>query len=484
MEPDRSTLGNPLSRRTMLLPAAPLLVLGSAARAHVPLVVEVAAGEDWCAVANEALEAGDHVALGPGEHRGGCVLTRAGKEYTEPTVVKALDDDDPPVIRTTDPEAEAALVLDADYLSVVGLHIAPTPAGVPGLRVRGAGGRLYLLTVEEPGGDGLLVEEGAGGLTVYGVEILEPSGHGLLLGCAEGCELGTVEAEALLVRGAGGSSVLAHPGVTLELLDSVLGPGGAATLDLAAPAAAGAHLVDRSVLVAEADPAVRLGGTLALQSSVVVGEDVGVALLDGAALGLRGVTLHTGGAPLQGLAADGLLHAENTATSGAEAPDHALLDAAAGNVHCEVPEACWRDPEAWDFVPRDDSPLLTAGASPATGSPPPDLCARERPVPPQVGAIERLDESEVSMALSLEQKACTFTGEPPAGLDTGEHGDSGRLDSGGGTADAGSGDGSGGSSDGGGGAGGDPATDGSCGCRAAGASLFTLGLVALARRRR
>ena len=103
---------------------------------------EIGPEDSLCAAIN-ALDAGEELALRPGDYRGPCSIRRGGRPG-QPVVIRAADPAQRPRV-VYGGDTSNVLNVHADHVVIRGLEIGPTRAGVDGVRIYAGAG----VTVED-----------------------------------------------------------------------------------------------------------------------------------------------------------------------------------------------------------------------------------------------------------------------------------------------------------------------------------------------
>ena len=398
--------------RTLLRVTLVMLLLGVAPAGAE--TVNVAAGEDWCAVVN-GLGAGDEVVLGAGDHAGPCWIQASGVA-ADPLVIRGEDGPHPHIVY--EGAGDNVINLFGEHLVLRHLAFGPTQDGIDAIKYREEGGDVVVQDCEFTQVGGISFSANSADswdLVIRDCRFTDLQATGLYFGCHDGagdCSSRDVLVEGNLFDGVTSDAV----GYGLEIKvdsygivrDNVIhdtqGPGieiyGSYDDNLVS------HVTGNLVMGSRVDGSLEIGGgPCIVTGNIVVGGAQGaIYAYDYSGRGLqRGVTIagntalgvDAAAVRISGWDGDDLVLANNALwrEGGAELPQLGGHVEVAGNVLCATAEACFEDAAQLDFWPAAGGSLVDGAAGTQADAGAQDFCDQAPLEPPHAGAYQRTTET-------------------------------------------------------------------------------------------
>lgn len=346
---------------------------------------EIDASSDLCASIHQ-LEPGEELVLQPGDYRGPCKIRRGGKT-NQPIVVRAANPSHKPRI-IYDGSTSNVLEIYASHLTLKGLEIGPTQAGVDAIRIfTGTDLTIEDCLFKRVGGISLAATHGnIQRVVIRGNTILENRTTAVYLGCHDGhpCLATDIVFERNFIQRVEAPQPQIGYGIQIKLNSTatirdnvIIDTKGPPIMVYGSRDPTGVNILEGNFVGGSRTSSgiVVGGGPAVIRNNISVTNALaGIALQDYDRRGLmRGIFVthntvyenHRGGilAPRQIVKNSEIVFNTSVTRAGSEAFPLAEPGLrVASNIDC-TGKKCFIDAEGRDFSPSDGSPLLSIGKS-------------------------------------------------------------------------------------------------------------------------
>jgi Right handed beta helix region len=372
---------------------------------------EIGPEANFCAEIN-ALQPGDELVLRGGKYKGPCTIHRGGSPDA-PIIIRAQNSSDPPWI-AYDGRSTNVVNIRADHVTVRGFKIGPTQKGVDGVRIYGRRG----IAVEDCqfsglGGIAVVANHNSGwGYIVRRNIITNTNATAIYFGCHDGseCKISDLLIENNFISGVSAPEPEVGYGIQVKLNSTavvrdnvIIRTKGPPIMVYGSHDADAVNIIERN-FVAESRSSSGIvvgGGPAQVWNNISVQNgEAGIAIEDYGGRGLlRKITIehntihnnNQAGILIRSQREVDAIIFKNALAARAGTP---LLAATqnrlkmVGNWDCSA-NNCFRKPDAYDFTPKTNSPLITTRFDKRHGSSTDrDYFGSRRPPNAAIGAVE------------------------------------------------------------------------------------------------